>query len=98
MQIKIQGSKYNINLKDRYEANDQPVIEIIDKKGFPEDVLTICIPTHCFEEGETAISADFAGSDIIEQLVALGVAESEGKVAYSGHGQYAVIKLLSLES
>ncbi len=94
--IQIYVSKYSVVCLRQYEANDQPVLDIFDSLGCPAGSISTCIPSHLFENGETAISTDVPQQDTIDELVRIGAVEATDKIAYSAHGEYPVVKVLNL--
>lgn len=91
--ISINGMKFTVSCDKEYDANNQPVIEIFEENGCPAGVISVCIPSHSFEENETALCGDVPQNEVVNELERQGIAKGTGKIAYSGYGIYPVIKV-----
>lgn len=92
-QIRISGMEFTVSCEKKYDANKQPVIEIFDKDGCPAGVISVCIPSHSFEDCETTLSGDIPQNEVVKELERQGIAIDTGKIAHSGYGTYPVIKV-----
>lgn len=54
-------------------------LKFFEENGCPAGVISVCIPSHSFEENETALCGDVPQDEVVKELERQGIAKETGK-------------------